>query len=1179
MRSALLLGLALALAQPPPPGFYAPSAGQHLPCTCPAACPAVRADYSVDATLSGAHSLWAVDTLAGSGTWSGSDVNGQGTVATFNNPSTLCGDYNATQQQLPPLIFAFDYIVHSLRAVTPGGTVSTLAGPSTIGNFGYVDSAVPSAARFNQPRQCVRTPSGVLYMAGGSNHAIRQVFPNGTTGTLSGNGTAGFRNGPLLSATFNGPCGLAMDAAGALYVSDTLNHAMRLVSRATGLVSTLAGNGTAGSANGIGTSATFNTPYTVAVTPSGSVLYVADRLSNRIRSVSTATRAVATIAGNGTGSTVIARSCVGEACTFANPVGIALLPSGMLVVVELFGHRVRLLNPATGLAVLLAGSPAPPAGFVDNVLGLDARFSSPTAAVLMPDGVTLAIADSANKRIRTLTCSACPAGQWCSLSTPPAPCAAGRWGGAAGNYSSALCAGPCTAPPGRYCPTGTAAPTGIPCPVGYYCTGGVAQAVACVSNPGCAAGSSSDGAPAPSPSPPAPCPAGFYCPGFPAYSSVLRCACAAACQRNASADPTALLFSMATLAGSGTLATVDGFGTSASFSNPSLVTALSGRGLMVNDYTSHVVRSVTPDGLVRTVAGSGTSAYVNGVGTAAAFAQLRAGVQAPNGTIYLADQNAFRVRTLSPAGVVGVLAGNGSAFSIDGPFAASSFLGLCGMALDDAGALYVTEGCNSPSHTVRVLAGGVVRTLAGSSAAGFANGVGSVARFSTPYGAAVQGNGSVLYVADRANMRVRALAVASRAVSTLAGNGSSGGSNGIGTSGVMFNNPAGLALAPGEAVLYVTELGGHRVRSIRLPSAIVDTVIGTPAGAPGNALGVGALAAVNQPMGITVDWSGNLVFTDVNNFAVRRAACSGCAPGHWCAQGTQTPCAAGRFDSGASTSTTPACSGPCAAPPGNFCPLASPNASGVPCAPSLYCTGGGHSPCPAPCLRCALGGQRVTPAPLQRPPGQGGPAALLASLKVQPGLLAPVAVAAPAGAAAGQGGAPPLLQGQGPVAPPPHPPSAPPPAHPSLPAALDQGTSAPAAAAGGLGQPATAARRAWSAPPPLPVGGRLPQPAALQAAALWQVAALWQAAAYWQAAALWQVAALWQAAALWQVAAAPLLVRQQQVAAAAPLPAAAQCPLPLPLPPQVILLRCSCRPAQQSQPRPAHLPHLRCWTV
>ena len=494
MHSVLLLILGPALAQPPPPGFFAPSAGQLLPCTCPAACPAVRGDYSVDATLSGAHSTWTVGTLAGSGAWSGSDVNGLGTTATFNNPSTLCGDFNASQQQLSPLLFVFDYLVHSLRALTPGGAVSTLAGPATINNFGYVDTAVPSAARFNQPRQCVRTPSGLLYLAGGLNHAIRQVWPNGTAGTLSGNGTAGFRNGPLLNATFSGPCGLTMDAAGALYVSDTLNHAMRLVSG--GSVSTLAGNGTAGSANGIGTAATFNTPYTVAVTPSGSVLYVADRLNHCVRSVAIATRVVTTVAGNGTVTTVIARSCVRFECSFNSPVGIALLPSGMLVVVELMGHRVRLLNPATGLAVLLAGSPVPPAnGFVDDVLGLDARFASPTAAVLLPDGVSRAIADSANRRVRTLTCSACPAGQWCSLSTPPAPCAAGRWGAAAGNYSSALCAGPCIAPPGSYCPTGTGSATGVPCPAGYFCTGGVAQAVACVSNPGCRAGSSSDGTP------------------------------------------------------------------------------------------------------------------------------------------------------------------------------------------------------------------------------------------------------------------------------------------------------------------------------------------------------------------------------------------------------------------------------------------------------------------------------------------------------------------------------------------------------------------------------------------------------------------------------------------------------------------------------------------------------------
>jgi sugar lactone lactonase YvrE len=114
-------------------------------------------------------------------------------------------------------------------------------------------------------------------------------------------------------------------------------------------------------------------------------------------------------------------------------------------------------------------------------------------------------------------------------------------------------------------------------------------------------------------------------------------------------------------------------------------------------------------------------------------------------------------------------------------------------------------------------------------------------------------DGSVLYVVDRNNNRIRAVAIASRAVTTLAGNGSVGGSNGVGTAGVSLNGPMGLALSHGGAVLYVTEAGGNRVRSIRLDSGVVDTVIGSPWGTAGNALGIGISALVSLPFGVVVE--------------------------------------------------------------------------------------------------------------------------------------------------------------------------------------------------------------------------------------------------------------------------------------------------------------------------------------
>ena len=702
----LLLLCAASRAQPTcPAGSFCPSAGVTLPCTCPAACPALRADYSSDATLSGTLSFWTAGTLAGSGSWSGSDINGQGTVATFNDPSLLGTDLISTPSSS---LLVHDYASHTLREVTPGGAVSTLAGPGTA-TAGFVDSATPSAARFNQPRQGVRAPSGILFLAGGRNHAIRQVWPNGTTGTLAGNGTAGFVDGPLPSARFNNPIGLAMDASGALYLSDNLNHAIRLVTG--GQVSTLAGNGTSGFADGIGTLAAFREPLGLAVTASGSVVYIADRLNQRIRALNVATREVRTLAGNGSAGVEIPQSCVAAGCTFNVPYSVSLLPSGVLAVAELSGNRVRLLQPSTGLTILLGGSFLSTSGTTDGVLAFFARFLRVTSVVQFPDASTLTVVASGNRRLRTLRCWACPAGHWCSLNAPPAACAAGTWGAAAGNYSSPSCAGPCQAVPGSYCPPACGSAAGVRCPTGYWCAGGVAQPVACVLNPGCAAGASSDGAPLPPPTPPQACPPGFWCPGFPSYTAVVRCTCAAACAAgNRSFDPPALSFTLTTLAGSGAVATVDGHATAASFYDPSMLTVLRGRGFLVNDYQMHVLRAVTPDGLVSTLAGTANiSAYVDGVGTLASFSRVRAGVQDSAGTLYINDQGANRIRNVSLGGDVGTFAGNGAALSSDGSLSTSSFLGLCGITVDGSGVLYVTEGCfggAGTAHTVRRVSGG-----------------------------------------------------------------------------------------------------------------------------------------------------------------------------------------------------------------------------------------------------------------------------------------------------------------------------------------------------------------------------------------------------------------------------------------------------------------------------------------
>ena len=484
-----------ASAQPCASGFYCPNAtAPALPCACAFACPATRPDVTTDSTFSGVGYFWAITTLAGTGAWSSPSVSGPGTSATFNNPSSMGLDLAGN------LTFIFDYAVHSIRPMASNGSsVSFLAGgDSTTG--GFADGA-STAARFNQPRQGVRAPSGVLFFADGANHRIRMVQLNGTAGTFAGNGTAGLFNGPLLGAMFNGPCGLALDSSGVFYVADTGSNAIRRI--AGGAVGTLAGTAAAGYADGVGTAARFWAPYTVAVTPNGATLFVADRNNARVRRIATTTGLVSTLAGNGSdasGSGTFGPGA-GTAAAFHNPTGVGLHPNGAaLVVAEIKGNRLRLLSTLTGQTTLVAGSTSGVASFSDSPTGAGALLNTPSSALWAPGGGSIIFTDSNNKRVRGAACAPCPAGFFCAPNalsqTIPRMCAAGSWSAAGSLSTNASCA-PCAAAPGSFCGVACGVAGGAPCPAGFFCAGGAAAPAPCLLNPSCPAGSAVDAAPPP----------------------------------------------------------------------------------------------------------------------------------------------------------------------------------------------------------------------------------------------------------------------------------------------------------------------------------------------------------------------------------------------------------------------------------------------------------------------------------------------------------------------------------------------------------------------------------------------------------------------------------------------------------------------------------------------------------
>jgi sugar lactone lactonase YvrE len=135
-------------------------------------------------------------------------------------------------------------------------------------------------------------PDDTLYVSDVADHRIRKISPDGVVTTLAGDGTAGFTDGAGTAARFNSPTGLALDAAGNLFVADSLNHAIRKIDP-QGTVTTVAGDGTKGLADG--TSARFNIPIGLVAAPDGS-LYIADRDNNALRKLVGNT--VSTVAGS-----------------------------------------------------------------------------------------------------------------------------------------------------------------------------------------------------------------------------------------------------------------------------------------------------------------------------------------------------------------------------------------------------------------------------------------------------------------------------------------------------------------------------------------------------------------------------------------------------------------------------------------------------------------------------------------------------------------------------------------------------------------------------------------------------------------------------------------------------------------------------------------------------------------
>ena len=321
-----------------------------------------------------------------------------------------------------------------------------------------------------------------------------------------------------------------------------------------------------------------------------------------------------------------------------------------------------------------------------------------------------------------------------------------------------------------------------------------------------------------------------------------------------------------TLAGSTTIGSADGTGSAASFRYPAGV-AVDGTGnVYVADSRNYKVRKITPGGVVTTLAGSGSLGSADGTGGAASFAVMYAVAVDGSGTVYVADSGNNKIRKVTPGGAVSTLAGSGAVGSLDGVGTAATFSYPAGIAVDSSGNVFVGD---RGSNKIRKIApGGAVTTVAGTGVAGSADGPGSTATFSMPYGVAVDGSGNV-YVADSLMNKVRKITPAG-IVSTFAGSGSFGSTDGTGTA-AAFGMPHGIATDLAGNV-YVADTYNDIVRKIA-PAGAVTTLAGS--GAAGTMDGAGALATFSSPSNVAVDGKGNAYVVDNYGNKVRKVTPDG----------------------------------------------------------------------------------------------------------------------------------------------------------------------------------------------------------------------------------------------------------------------------------------------------------------
>jgi hypothetical protein len=772
-----------------------------------------------------------VITVAGTGIAGYSGDGGPAVYSALNYPRGVTVDSAGN-------IYVADTSNGRVRKISPDGVVSTAAGGGT---SGLGDGGPATSASLNSPAGLALDAAGNLYIADSGSHRIRMVTPLGTISTFAGTGTSGFSGDGASAgnATLNAPKSVAFDGAGNLYIVDSGNNRIRKVDT-NGIITTVAGGGSSSPGDGgAATSAQLNSPGGVSVDSAGNIFF-AEYYGSRVRKVD-GSGTITTVAGMGGGCVTYNgdNKPATSACIY-NPQGTALDGAGNLYLSDSGNRRVRKVAPDGIITTVVGNGTAGYSG--DGVLGSGTQIRTPAGLFVDSDG-NLYIADLDDQRVRRIQASS---------SNNPVPTVSvllppqGEVGGPAlslivrgANFVPDAVVRWNGADRATNFVSSTQLTAGIP--ASDLATAGTAQVT--VFNPMAGGGGGSSNS-----------------VDFPV-----------------SVTPVPAVPLVITVAGTG-LGGYSGDGGPAVYTTLSqpMGMALDSTGnLFIADQGNNRIRRVGTDGIIGTVAGGGTTGL--GDGGAATSAQLSSpsSVALDNaGNLYIADTAQHRVRKVAPDGIITTVAGGGTAgYSGDGgPAVTAKLNSPAGVAVDASGNIFIADTSNN--RVRKVTTDGTITTVAGNGIGGYF-GDGGPAIYSPlkfPRAVALDAAGN-LYIADTTNNRIRKVS-ADGLIHGVAGSASAGyqGDGGGATSASLWG-PCGIVL-DGAGNLYIADTTNERIRKVT-PAGLISTWAGSSVQGFSGDGGPASAAQFYWPKGVAIDAAGNLYIADTWNYRVRRLQAAG----------------------------------------------------------------------------------------------------------------------------------------------------------------------------------------------------------------------------------------------------------------------------------------------------------------